>query len=102
MLRAYAAAGYDPAQFWGLTPRLYLAHMRGASDRMERKHKSRAWLAWNVAGLTRVEKMPDFDAFISGDAGKVEKSAQTAMRLATLRASLPTITQEEWRARFST
>lgn len=100
MLRSYAAAGFDPVAFWGLTPRLYLAHMLGASDRMEREQRNNAWLAWHVEALHRMPKLPEARSFIEGDAGKVSDADQTPMRLAALRAALPKITQEEWRARF--
>ena len=101
MLRAYVSAGFPPGDFWGLTPRLYLAHMRGAEARFDREHKNDAWLAWHVEALRRSEKLPPFDKFVEGKAGRVEESGQTAIRLAVLRAQLPTITQEQWRARFS-
>lgn len=100
MLRSYAAAGFSPSEFWGLTPRLYLAHMLGASDRMDRDHRNSAWLAWHVEALRRAKKLPDAKRFISGDAGRVEDQAQVAIRLGCLRASLPRITQAQWRARF--
>ena len=64
MLRAYVGCGLDPASFWTLTPRLYLAHMRGAADRLEDKHRNRAWLAWHVEALSRQKKLPDAKTFI--------------------------------------
>lgn len=100
MLRAYVSAGFPPGDFWGLTPRLYLAHMRGAEARFEREHRNDAWLAWHIEGLRRTEKLPAFEAFIDGKAGQVEEGGQTRIRLAVLRAALPKITQEQWRARF--
>lgn len=100
MLRAYAAAGFPPGDFWGLTPRLYLAHMMGASDRMEREHRNSAWLAWHVEALHRMPKLPNPREFIEGEAGKVEAGGDTAIKLAAMRAGLPKITQEQWRARF--
>lgn len=100
MLRAYVGAGLNPDRFWGLTPRLYLAHMRGAADRLEDEHRNRAWLAWHVEALSRQKKLPDAEEFIGGKAGKVERGGDVALRLAALRAGLPTITQEQWRAKF--
>ncbi len=58
------SAGFDPAGFWSLTSRLYLAQMKGASARLEREHKDRGWLAWHTAVLTRAETMPDFSKFV--------------------------------------
>lgn len=99
-MRAYVAAGLDPVAFWHLTPRLYLAQMRGAADRMEDEHRNRSWLAWHVEALSRQKVLPDAVKFISGKGGKVEPSGDVGLRLAALRASLPSITQEQWRARF--
>jgi hypothetical protein len=101
MMRAYVAAGLNPDGFWKLTPRLYLAQMRGASDRMDGEQRDRAWLAWHVEALSRQKTLPDAAKFIAGDAGKVERGGDVVLRLATLRASLPTITQEQWRAKFA-
>lgn len=100
MLRVYVSAGFPPGDFWGLTPRLYLAHMRGAEMRFDREHRNDAWLAWHIDGLRRSDKLPDFDQFAKGEAAQVEEGGQTPIRLAVLRASLPKITQEQWRARF--
>ena len=58
------SAGIDPAGFWSLTPRLYLAQMKGASARLEREQKDRAWLAWHTALLTRAETLPEFSKFV--------------------------------------
>ena len=70
MMRSYVAAGFEPSAFWGLTPRLYLAQMRGAAERLEREHRDRAWLAWHVEALHRQKNLPDADKFIQGKAGK--------------------------------
>lgn len=56
MLSAYASAGFDPLVFWELSPRIYLAHMRGARMRQEEEHRGRAWLAWHAAYLGRSKK----------------------------------------------
>lgn len=101
MLRAYVAAGFPPGDFWGLTPRLYLAHMLGASDRLEREHRNTAWLAWHVEALHRAKKLPEAKQFMSGGGTRAEEQGQVAIRLGCLRASLPRITQAQWRARFS-
>ncbi len=66
MCEDYAAAGYDPAAFWSLSPRLYLAHMRAAAARAEQEHQQAAWMAWHIAALMRQETLPDFDKFASG------------------------------------
>jgi len=89
MLRAYVSAGFDPSDFWGLSPRLYVAQMAGARDKMEQDAKRAAWLSWHIAALQRMDKMPDANTFINGKAAG--KQAQTpevlsAMGLAMARA----------------
>lgn len=78
----YAAAGFDPNAFWSLTPRLYLAHMAGAGQRLEREAKDAAWLAWHVAALGRTKKLPKFTEFLRPKANpraQVGWQAQAAM-----------------------
>ncbi len=70
MLRAYVSAGFDPAAFWELSPRLYLIQMQGARKRLEAEHENRAWLAWHVEALRRCEKMPDLQKFVAGKAAQ--------------------------------
>ena len=89
MLRAYVSAGFNPSDFWGLSPRLYVAQMAGARDRMDQESNRAAWLSWHIAALQRMETMPDAETFINGKAAG--KQAQTpevlsAMGLAMARA----------------
>ncbi|WOI54956.1 hypothetical protein [Palleronia sp. LCG004] len=99
MLRAYVEAGFDPGTFWGLTPRLYLAHMRGAAQRFEREGRSSAELAWMTATLSRAEKIPPLAKLLRGKPEKMSPD-ELRVRLKALSKALPKITQEEWRARF--
>lgn len=58
------AAGFNPSDFWTLTPRLYVLHMDGARDRIERDIDMKNRLAWNTAalvGAAMAGKMPSFD-----------------------------------------
>jgi len=80
MLQSYVAAGFNPSDFWGLCPRLYLSHMRGAGDRLEREHRDRAWLAWHVEALSRQEKLPDAETFITGKAGKPSRQSPEVLQ----------------------
>jgi hypothetical protein len=80
MLRSYVAAGFDPTIFWGLTPRLYLAHMRGASERLEQEQQSRAWAVWHVEALRRSDKLPDFKRFAGGKAGQPTRQTPDVLR----------------------
>lgn len=51
-------AGLDPAQFWRSTFREVAACIeeRGEADRLE--HNDRAWMAWHIAALSRMKKLP--------------------------------------------
>lgn len=68
MLRAYAGAGFDPGAFWGLTPKLYVAHMRGAGDRVESSVKAGIQAAWINAVLSRAKTIPPLEKLLDGKA----------------------------------
>ncbi len=42
----YIAAGFDPAAFWSLTPRLYLIHVEGAAQRSRRERVALVEAMW--------------------------------------------------------
>jgi hypothetical protein len=63
MLEDYIIAGFDPAAFWGLSLRLYLAQMKAANSRQRLAHQNNEWLAWHVAALQRTTEFPDFEDF---------------------------------------
>lgn len=58
MHSAYIEAGFDPARFWEISPRETTREIQAATVRLNREHKNRAWLAWHIAALGRIEKMP--------------------------------------------
>ena len=58
-MKNYIAAGFDPARFWEITPRLYTLEMDGAADRMKRE-KSMIW--WG-AMMPHMKKPPTFEDF---------------------------------------
>jgi hypothetical protein len=97
MLAGYVSLGFDPAAFWGLTLRMYMAHTKGAMQRLEREHGERAWQAWMTAALPLMKKMPRLEELTKRNREKPD----IAFRLSVLSASLPRITQEEWRARVA-
>lgn len=70
MLAAYVAAGFAPGDFWSLTPGLYRAQMEGARDRDERAFHTQKWVAWHIAALGRMEKLPSFEDFATPPAKK--------------------------------
>lgn len=61
----YIAAGFDPAAFGHLTPRLYQLHMQGAIKRAERDADLRNLQSYNTASLigeAMSGKLRKFDA----------------------------------------
>lgn len=74
MLEAYVSAGFSPDLFWKLTPRMYLSHMRGARQRLEREQSERAWAVWHTAYLPRTKKPIKLTELISGVAEPAYKS----------------------------
>ena len=58
MHSAYIEMGFDPARFWQISPRETAREIQAATARLLREHKNRAWLAWHIAVLGRIEKMP--------------------------------------------
>jgi hypothetical protein len=94
------AAGFDPAAFWGLTPRVYLVQMRGARKRAEAEARADRVLAYNTAALQRAKKLPRASEFIGGDKPKVTgKAALDALRAHAAR--LPKRSWDEWRRHSS-
>jgi len=66
MFAAYISAGLPPDRFWQLSPRLYMLEMRGASDKLDREHRERAWLAYHTAYLPDAKRRPRLDELIGG------------------------------------
>lgn len=53
--------GLDPDVFWRKTPREVSLIVEGRSRFLEREHNDRAWLAWHIAALSRIKRMPKLD-----------------------------------------
>ena len=51
--------GFDPAQFWKITPRLYVLEIEGAAKRIEREKA----MIWWGAMLPHMKKPPTFSEF---------------------------------------
>lgn len=94
LLRGYVAAGFSPDGFWRLTPRLYVAHMRGAGERAEFEYKAHTRHAWQTANLMRAKEIPSIEKLLR----KKPKLSPEEIS-ARLKAGLPRITLAEWRAR---
>src|SRR5262245_10879615 len=71
----FVAAGYDGAEFWGLTPRELDRYMRAARKRLEREHDANAWLAWHIAGMVRAKKMPKLESLLSRKSGRPRRQS---------------------------
>jgi hypothetical protein len=61
------AAGFDPLAFWRLSPRLYLVHMKGARQRLEREDADRRAQAWFTAFLPGAKEPPSLVEFVTGE-----------------------------------
>jgi Uri superfamily endonuclease len=76
--------GFNPADFWDLTDYILTLHFKGASQRFEREHNERAWLAWHIAYLPRTKKPVKLNDMLSGKREKrqqtVEEQVSIAMR----------------------
>lgn len=61
------ALGLSEDAFWRSTPRQIVRTFRAHSLRQQRDHNDRAWLAWHVAFLTRVEpkKFPKLEKLLA-------------------------------------
>lgn len=64
MYEDHVAAGFRPDDFWRLTLRLWFAQMRGAAQRADRENRRDVILAWTVAALSRVDKMPTLNQML--------------------------------------
>lgn len=67
MLVSYIDAGFDPAAFWDITPRLYMLHMRGAEARLKREAQDRREQAWFIAYLPSAKEPPALNEFVTGE-----------------------------------
>jgi len=65
-LKEYIAAGFDPARFWDLTPRLFVTEMEGAALRAE----SRRTEIWFTAMLPQLKDPPSLADFVGGKSGQ--------------------------------
>lgn len=93
MERAYINAGFNPSDFWELTPRMYWNRMNGAKDRLEREEKARVELAYLTAVLTRAKKVPSLKRLLNGN--QPEK-VSISEGFARIREMAKRARKEEW------
>jgi hypothetical protein len=65
-LKNYIAAGFDPARFWDITPRLFMTEMEGAAMRSENRRAE----IWMTAMLPHMDKPIQFQEFVTGEKDK--------------------------------
>lgn len=53
--------GQSPSHFWGLTLREISAIVDGAAERERRAQNDRAWLAWHIAALPKLKRLPKLE-----------------------------------------
>ncbi len=57
-------AGVSVFEFWDMTPREVAQAMSAFAWRQRERQRELAWLAWHVAALMRVKKLPRLDELI--------------------------------------
>ena len=62
LLTHYIAAGFDPARFWDITPRLFSTEMDGAAKLSENRRAE----IWMTAMLPHMAKPIPFQEFVTG------------------------------------
>ena len=88
--RAYVAASLPPDRFWEISPRLTLAEIEAAGDRLNREADQRAWSVWHAAYLPRSEKPIPLASLLTG-AKDAEPEELLAMRLSASNRGLQTV-----------
>ena len=61
LLRTWVAAGQDPASFGNFTLREIEVVLEGAALAIEREQRRDAWLAWHIAALSRMQRLPKLE-----------------------------------------
>lgn len=72
--------GLSVEAFWELTPREYALHVRAENRRRREAQRRSAWLAWHIAALTRVKRMPGLKRFMGTEKARVLKGAELERR----------------------
>lgn len=76
-------AGQEPSLFWRLTLREISVILDGAASRLKREHNDRAWLAWHVAALGRLKKLPKLKDMMHGEKPRGRKMTPEQLEAAT-------------------
>jgi hypothetical protein len=62
--------GVSVQAFWGMTPRETAAVIEAAAWRFDQEQRGRAWLAWHVAVLSRMKKIPPLQKLLANPKAK--------------------------------
>lgn len=97
----YIAAGFPAADFWALTPRLYLLQIQAAARRQRRADHDAITQAWLQARLIRSQNLPRLEELTRSFAPPRRRDPRDmAADLAALSNSLPKETWKGWQKRM--
>lgn len=57
--------------------------IEAAAKRFEREHNARVWLAWHIAAMQRMKKMPDIKKMFLNNASRPRQSWQQQLQIMT-------------------
>ena len=74
-------AGVPVLVFWDMTPRETAKTIEAANWCMDQDQRARAWLAWHVAALSRVKRLPPLSRLVNPpEAKRLEPDQAEARR----------------------
>ena len=65
--------GLTITEFWDSTPYEIFIAIDAFVWNVDRENKRDAWLAWNIAALTRAKRLPPLKRFLKGKPGKAKQ-----------------------------
>lgn len=74
--------GLSVEAFWEITPREYAMHVRAENRRRREAQQRSAWLAWHMAALSRMKRLPTLKRFLGTDQARVLKGVELERRRA--------------------
>lgn len=70
LLASYTSLGFDPGQYWSLTPRELVVRSDGANLRLRREYNDRMTQAWWMARIMWASKPIDLDSLLISETPK--------------------------------
>jgi hypothetical protein len=74
--------GLSPSQFWDTTPRELALYARARAHRAEEDLRRQLFLAWHIAALIRIDKLPPLDELLAPAAQPKEGAERELLRRA--------------------